>query len=106
MKINLPKRSVPITLSTALNKQSSFGNYGFSKTMRLTYALWYASIQGRTLKDKHILLLDTMHRDYFTMRHLIVGMSRATHGQYVHLPTLSAESALCRRATRSVRDSS
>jgi len=74
-----------------------------SKTMRLTYALCYASIQGRTLKDRHILLLDTMHREYFTMRHLIVGVSRATHGQFVHLPTLRAEFALVKRARESVR---
>ena len=75
-----------------------------AKTMRLTYALCYASIQGRTLKDRHILLLDTMHREYLTMRHLIVGMSRATHGQFVHLPTLRDELALVKRA--SVRESS
>ena len=74
--------------------------------MRLTYALCYASIQGRTLKDKHFLLLDMMHRKYFTMRHLIVGLSRATHRKYVHLPTLSEELALVERARESVRESS
>ena len=39
-------------------------------------------VQGKTCRDKHILLLDTSH-----MRTLIVGMSRATHGKYVHVAT-------------------
>ena len=69
-----------------------------AQTMRLTYALCYASIQGRTIRNKHILLMDTMHRKFFTMRHLIVGISSVAHGQYVHLPTLKAECALVQRA--------
>ena len=55
-----------------------------SKNLRLTFALCYATVQGRTLRDKHIVLLDTRHR-FFTMRHLIVGLSRATAGRFVHV---------------------
>ena len=46
-----------------------------------------------TCRDKHILLLDTNHR-HFDMRKLIVGMSRATHGQYVHVATPADEQQL------------
>ena len=55
-----------------------------SKNLRLTFALCYATVQGRTLRDKHIVLLDT-RRHFFTMRHLIVGLSRATAGRFVHV---------------------
>ena len=47
----------------------------------------------KTCRDKHILLLDTNHR-HFDMRKLIVGMSRATHGQYVRVATPADEQQL------------
>ena len=40
-----------------------------SKYLRLTYALTYACTQGRTTRNKHICLLDTHHRKFFTTRH-------------------------------------
>ena len=43
-------------------------------------------MQGQTYCDTHVVLLDTAHK-HFDMRKLIVGMSRATHGQYVHVAT-------------------
>jgi hypothetical protein len=52
--------------------------------LRLQHALVYASIQGRTLRQKRIGLMDTWNRN-FTIRHLIVAVSRATEGQYVHI---------------------
>ena len=61
-------------------------------------------MQGSTLRKTHVLLFDTRHRNrrtresYFTMRHLIVGMSRATHGRYVHVPTSKQERYLMDRA--------
>ena len=54
--------------------------------LRLTHAMCYFTMQGRTLRDRHILLLDTGHF-HFSRRALIVGMSRATHGSYVHVAT-------------------
>ena len=62
-----------------------------SANLRLTYALCYANIQGRTLSEKHVCLLDTAHPRYFTTRHLIVGVSRATHGRYVHVASANQE---------------
>ena len=50
------------------------------------HALCYGSIQGCTMANKRILLLDTT-RAYFTLRHLIVGVSRATHQDNVHVAT-------------------
>ena len=57
--------------------------------MRPQHALVYASIQGRTLRAKHLALMDVWKERYFSVRHLIVAVSRATHGQFVHV--LSAE---------------
>ena len=54
------------------------------RLLRLTHAMCYYTVQGRTMRDKHILLTDTDH-PFFTTRSLIVGMSRATHGKYVHV---------------------
>ena len=54
------------------------------RLLRLTHAMCYFTIQGRTIRDKHILLSDTDH-PYFSVRNLIVGMSRATHGKHVHV---------------------
>ena len=51
--------------------------------LRLTHCMCYYTIQGRTIRDKHILLIDTEHPN-FSRRALIVGLSRATHGQDVH----------------------
>ena len=48
-----------------------------SKYLRLGYAVCYYTVQGRTIRGRRVLLLDTGHR-YFTMRHLIVGLSRVT----------------------------
>jgi len=52
--------------------------------LRPQHALVYASLQGRTLRNQHIALLD-WQSPLFTVRHLIVAMSRATHGKFVHV---------------------
>ena len=54
------------------------------RLLRLTHAMCYFTVQGRTIRDKHILLADTDHR-HFSTRSLSVGMSRATHGKFVHV---------------------
>ena len=62
----------------------------------------YYTIQGRTVRDKHIVLMDTGHR-HFSRRALIVGMSRATHGQYVHIATAKEEEIFSGKRRRSVK---
>ena len=52
--------------------------------LRLTHAMCYYTIRGRTIRNKRILLIDTEHRN-FSRRALIVGLSRATHGQVAHV---------------------
>ena len=52
--------------------------------MRLCTALCYYTAQGRTIRDRHIVLLDTTHQ-HFSVRALIVGLSRATHGRWLHV---------------------
>ena len=46
----------------------------------------YLPVQGHTYPDTHVVLPDKSHR-HFDMRKHIVGMSRATHGQFVHVAT-------------------
>ncbi len=52
----------------------------------MPYARCYYTVQGKTYRDIHVVLLDTSHK-CFDMRKLIVGMRRATHRQYVHVAT-------------------
>ena len=52
--------------------------------LRLCHAMCYYTCQGRTVRDRHIVLLDTKHK-HFTVRALIVGLSRATHGRWLHV---------------------
>jgi hypothetical protein len=62
--------------------------------LRLTHAMCYYTCQGRTVKDRHIVLLDTDH-PHFNTRSLIVGMSRATHGRYLHIGDGESEQTFC-----------
>ena len=52
--------------------------------LRLCYAAVYQSCQGRTLKEQHVMLMDTGHR-HFSVRHLYVGASRVTSSEYLHI---------------------
>ena len=67
------------------------------RTLRLQHALVYANIQGRTMREKHLALLDTANMN-FSVRHLIVATSRATHGKYVHVPSHVQEAAALQEA--------
>ena len=58
--------------------------------LRMPYARCYYTVQGKTYRDTHVVLLDTSHK-HFDMRKLIVGMSRVTHGKYVHVATVRDE---------------
>ena len=52
--------------------------------LRLCHSLCYYTCQGRTIKNRHIVLLDTTHK-HFSVRALIVGLSRAVHGKWLHV---------------------
>ena len=58
--------------------------------LRLTHAMCYYTIQGRTIRNKRILLIDTDH-PHFSRRALIVGLSRATRSKVVHVADNEAE---------------
>jgi hypothetical protein len=64
-----------------------------AENLRLCYAAVYHSCQGRTLDRQHVLLLDANHT-YFTGRHLYVGASRVTAGQYLHVASREDQQAL------------
>jgi len=51
--------------------------------LRLTHAMCYYTVQGRTLRG-NMVLLDTSNSN-FSRRALIVGLSRATHGDHIHV---------------------
>ena len=42
------------------------------------------------VRDRYIVLLDVWHA-HFTVREPIVGLSRATHGRYLHVGDDSSE---------------
>ena len=66
-----------------------------SLALRLSYCLCYASTQGLTI-DKRMLLLDLEH-PHFSVRSLIVGLSRVTAGSLVHAATVEQEKVLMAR---------
>ena len=61
-----------------------------SRWLRLAYAATYYSIEGRTIPQRTVLLLDTAST-FFTNRNLIVGVSRAKEGRQVKIPTPGQE---------------
>ena len=65
-----------------------------SRYLRLASAMTYYGAQGLTLRDQHVCLMDTDTKN-FTMRHLIVGMSRATEGRFVHIASADDLTWLC-----------
>ena len=64
-----------------------------SDNLRLCYAAVYHSCQGRTLKQQHVLLMDT-YNEFFTGRHLYVGASRVTSSEYLHVASPSNAEAI------------
>ena len=71
------------------------------RVLRLTHAMCYFTVQGRTLRDKHLLLLDTTH-SHFSRRALVVGMSRATHGSCVHVASNEYEEFITGRRRKPI----
>ena len=65
-------------------ERTSLGREELLENLRLTHATTYYSAQSQTLEDQHVCL-HNLDRSVTTMRDLIVGMSRATEGRYVHL---------------------
>ena len=61
-----------------------------SRWLRLTHARCYGSIQGCTMEGQKLMLIDTRAK-YFTTRHLIVGVSRATDQKDVHVASEKEE---------------
>ncbi len=53
---------------------------------RLMHAMCYYTSQGRTFQDQDVFLCDTSRmQDSYGKRALIVGLSRATHVDLVHV---------------------
>jgi len=72
-----------------------------AEVLRLTHAMCYYTCQGRTM-DSHVVLMDTEY-PRFSRRALIVGLSRATHGDLVHVATPQDEEIFLGERRRSVR---
>ena len=67
-----------------------------SAWLRLTHCLCYASVQGITVRDKHVVLLDIL-KGHFGIRPVIVAASRVTDGKYLHAATPQAQANMLRR---------
>ena len=61
-----------------------------AKLLRLQHANVISNVQGRTIRDKHVCMMD-LERKHFTIRHLIVAGSGVTHGKYLHAMTLGQQ---------------
>ena len=72
----------PIDVSKA-KKEVTVPLADLPAVMRLTHAMCYYTVQGRSLRD-HSLLLHTADKE-FCRRALIVGLSKATNGDFVHV---------------------
>ena len=71
--------------------------------MRPTHCLVYYTAQGRTLRDKKLLLLDVTAK-YFTLRHFIVGVSRVTAGdKYLCIASAQQQEELMRQESVVIR---
>ena len=69
----------------------------------MAHAQCYYTVQGRTVRDRPIVLLDTTHQ-HFSVRALIVGLSRATHGSWLHIGDEQSEALYAgERAVRQKR---
>ena len=67
--------------------------------LRLACCRTYANLQGVTLRDEHLLLIDTRHR-HMCRRKLYVAVSRVTAGKYLHIPSEGQEEDILRTFTR------
>jgi hypothetical protein len=79
----LDKAEGPITLS---HKDAS-------EMLRLTHCLCYATVQGITIRDKKVVLLDVM-RGHFGIRTVLVAVSRVTDGRFVGAATAKQQADL------------
>ena len=78
--------------------------HNIPKLLRLTHAMCYFTVQGRTLRNKRILLVDAEHR-HFQRRSLIVGLSRATHASLVHVASAEDEERVTGRRRMNIGSS-
>ena len=76
---------VELNTGVGLTHQQAF------ESLRLSYALTYASCQGLTMPG--VVRLDTQS-SHFTMKHLYVGLSRATAADLVEVTGRSAPASL------------
>ena len=67
---------------TETEQRIILGHNKAAEILRLQHALCYASIQGRTFRDTHIVLLD-LDNPNVPMREIITAMSRPTTGRYL-----------------------
>ena len=59
------------------------------------------------MEKQHIMLMDTRAVEgkirHFSLRHMIVGMSRATHQEFVHFPSAKYEAEMVQGARETSR---
>ena len=65
----------------------------FVSTLRLTHALPYVYYQGRTVREKTLLLMN-VDSPHFTMRHLILGLGRVSKSEFVKICSPARETKI------------
>ena len=74
-----------------------------AKLMRPTHCLVYYTAQGRTFRNRTLLMLDVSAR-FFTLRHFIVGVSRVTSGEkYLRIASARQQEELMRQESVVIR---
>jgi len=74
-----------------------------STFLRLAFASTYQSMQGRTVRNTRLLLVDCNHPSY-SLRHLVVGMSRLNRGEFLHILTPAEEEELKTKGLARLRE--
>ena len=98
------EREFTIAIANEMNMPGPQANVSFKvsteelkRHLRLQYAMTYHQAQGRTLSDARILIMGLNHM-HFTMKHLIVGVSRVASSRFLEVSDVVAEKMWLRKA--------
>jgi len=75
----------------------------FVSTLRLTHALPYVYYQGKTVREKTLLLMN-VDSPHFTLRHLILGLGRVSKSEYVKICSPAREVKILATAKQAYRE--
>ena len=89
MAVGVDASYLKVTLENG-TKEVTLTHQQCTQDLRLACARTYAAVQGLSLRDQRILLLQT-RRPFVDWRKLYVASSRVTSGSLLHIPTPEQE---------------